>query len=77
MRRAEAMTDPAERALAAHEPLTECEAAVMFLAAVRIDALLELRAAGWTYRHLAAHLGLSVGRVYNLMKPHLDREERS
>ena len=60
--------DPAKRAKAVGDAFAALDAELARLAAVRYDAVRELRAQGWSYDKLAAAAGLSKSRVAQLVR---------
>lgn len=63
-----AINDPAERARVATQRISEHQRAVNRLAAIRREAIAELRAAGLSHAEVAAAMGITRGRAAQLQR---------
>jgi len=60
--------EPASRAKAAHQALSETETRRSELITIRRDAIAELRTAGWSWQDVALLLGLHRNRAAHLLR---------
>ncbi len=66
--RLDGMSDPLRQAKAVGDFFAALDAELEAVAMVRLQAVRELRALGWSYDRIARETGLSKGRVAQLVK---------